>query len=154
MRRSGAYRLLRLRVPNPPEAWMSVSYECCMLSGRGLCHGPILRPKESYRLWCVIVCDFETSRMRQPWLLRQSEREREKANHLHHILKHSKYLQFVHSVYLRVLYGSQTALSDLYNRHGVCLLSGTKWIFKCNRLILRQIGHRKVTTTAMDRITA
>ena len=55
MRRSGAYRLLRLRVPNPPEAWMSVSYEWCMLSGGGLCHGPILRPKESYRLVCHCV---------------------------------------------------------------------------------------------------
>ena len=30
-----------------------------MLSGRGLCDGPITRPEESYRLWCVIVCDLE-----------------------------------------------------------------------------------------------
>ena len=27
----------------------------------------ITRPEESYRLWCVIVCDLETSRMRRPW---------------------------------------------------------------------------------------
>jgi hypothetical protein len=26
---------------------MSVSYECCVLSGRGLCDGPITRPEES-----------------------------------------------------------------------------------------------------------
>jgi hypothetical protein len=26
----------------------------------------ITRPEESYRLWCVVVCDLETSRMR-PW---------------------------------------------------------------------------------------
>ena len=25
--------------PPPPEAWMSVSSECCVLSGRGLCEG-------------------------------------------------------------------------------------------------------------------
>jgi hypothetical protein len=37
----------------------------CMLSGRGLCDGLITRPEESYRLWCVLVCDLETSRMRR-----------------------------------------------------------------------------------------
>ena len=26
------------------------------LSGRGLCDGPMPRPEESYRLWCVPVC--------------------------------------------------------------------------------------------------
>jgi hypothetical protein len=36
-------------------AWMSVCYECCVLSGRGLCDGLITRPEESYRLWCVWV---------------------------------------------------------------------------------------------------
>jgi hypothetical protein len=30
------------------------------LSGRGLCDGPIIRPEESYRLWCVIVYNIET----------------------------------------------------------------------------------------------
>jgi hypothetical protein len=24
---------------------------CCVLSGRGLCDGPITRPEESYRIW-------------------------------------------------------------------------------------------------------
>jgi len=37
------------------------------LSGRGLCNELITRPEESYRLWCVVVCDLETSRMRRPW---------------------------------------------------------------------------------------
>jgi len=31
-----------------------------MLSGRGLCVGLMTRPEESYRLWCVVVCDLET----------------------------------------------------------------------------------------------
>jgi len=61
-RRSATARLLRLWVRIPPEAWM---FECCVLSGRGLCDEPITRPEESYRLWCV-VCDLETSRMRRP----------------------------------------------------------------------------------------
>jgi hypothetical protein len=28
-----------------------------VLSVRGLCDGPIPRPEESYRLWCVSECD-------------------------------------------------------------------------------------------------
>jgi hypothetical protein len=28
-----------------------------VLSGRGPCDGPIPRPEESYRLWCVSECD-------------------------------------------------------------------------------------------------
>ena len=34
-----------------------------MLSGRGLCDELITRPEEYYRLWCVVVCDLETSRI-------------------------------------------------------------------------------------------
>jgi hypothetical protein len=31
-----------------------------VLSGRGLCDELIIRPEESYRLWCVAVCGLET----------------------------------------------------------------------------------------------
>jgi len=41
-------------------------FVCCVLSGRGLCDGLINRAEESYRLWCVVVCDLETSWMRRP----------------------------------------------------------------------------------------
>ena len=34
-----------------------------MLSGRGVCDELITRPEESYQLWCVVVCDLETSRI-------------------------------------------------------------------------------------------
>jgi hypothetical protein len=34
--RSAAARLLGLRIRNPPGAWMSVSYEFCVLPCRGL----------------------------------------------------------------------------------------------------------------------
>jgi len=45
---------------------ITVCCECCVLSGRGLCDELITRPEDSYRLWCVVVCDLETSRMRRP----------------------------------------------------------------------------------------
>jgi hypothetical protein len=48
-------------------ASISLSCECCLLSGGGPREGPIPRPEESYRLWCVIVCDLDTSSMRRPW---------------------------------------------------------------------------------------
>jgi len=66
-RRSVAARLLRSWVRIPPGAWMFVCCECSVLSGRGLRDELITRPEESYRLWCVVVCDIETSRMRRPW---------------------------------------------------------------------------------------
>jgi hypothetical protein len=34
-----------------------------VLSGRGLCDELITRPEESYRLWCVVVCDLETTKI-------------------------------------------------------------------------------------------
>ena len=39
-----------------------------MLSGRGLCDELITRPEESYRLWCIVVCDLETSRIGAPYI--------------------------------------------------------------------------------------
>jgi len=49
---------------NPTGVWMYVS---CELSGRVLFDELITRPEESYRLWCVVVCDLETSWVRRPW---------------------------------------------------------------------------------------
>ena len=45
-------------VGSNPKGGMDV---CCVLSGSGLCDKLITRPEESYRLWCVVVCDLETS---------------------------------------------------------------------------------------------
>ena len=66
-RRSAAPHLLRSWVRIPRGAWMFVCCECCVFSGRGLCDELITRPEESYWLWCVVMCDLETSRMRRPW---------------------------------------------------------------------------------------
>jgi hypothetical protein len=66
-RRSAAVSLLRLWIRIPPGTWMAVCSECCVLPGRSLSDELITRPEESYRLWCVVLCDLETSRMRKPW---------------------------------------------------------------------------------------
>ena len=49
-RGSAAARFLGLRVRIPPLAWMSLSRECCVLSGIGLCVGLITLLEESYRI--------------------------------------------------------------------------------------------------------
>ena len=79
-RRSAAARLLRSWVRIPPGAWMFACCECCVLSGRGLCDELTTRPEESYRLWCVVVCDLEISRIRRPWYRVGSQRHRKKKN--------------------------------------------------------------------------
>jgi hypothetical protein len=63
-RGSAAARLLRLWVGISVVAWMFVCCEWGVLSGRGLWDELITRPEESYRLWCVAVCDLENSWMR------------------------------------------------------------------------------------------
>ena len=84
-RGSAAARLLRSWVRIPPWAWMFVCCECCVLSGRGLCDELITRPEESYRLWCVVVCDLETSRMRRPWpALGRSDTEKKNGHYFIH----------------------------------------------------------------------
>ena len=66
-RTSAAARLLRLWVRIPPGSMDVCLFKCCVMSGRGLCDALITRPEESYQLWCVVVCDLETSWMRRPW---------------------------------------------------------------------------------------
>jgi hypothetical protein len=63
---SAAARLLKFWVRVPPGAWMFFFFECRVLSGTGLCDEMITLPEESYRLWCVVVWDLETSWTRRP----------------------------------------------------------------------------------------
>ena len=60
--------IARVMVTNPTGV-VDVCCECCVLSGRGrgLCNELFARPQESYRLWCVVMCDLETSWMRWLW---------------------------------------------------------------------------------------
>jgi hypothetical protein len=62
-RRFTAARLLRSWVRIPTGAWMFVCFECNLLSGTGLCDELITRPKESYRLWCVVGCYLEKTNL-------------------------------------------------------------------------------------------
>ena len=59
--------LLRLWVRIPRWARMYVCCECCVFSGRDLCNELITHPQESYLLWCVVVCDLWTSRIKRQW---------------------------------------------------------------------------------------
>jgi len=61
-----AVLFLELQVRIPLESWKSVSCECFVLSGRGLCVGLITRPEASYRLRCVVVCGLGTLTTRKP----------------------------------------------------------------------------------------
>jgi hypothetical protein len=55
---------------NPSGAWVSVSCQCCVLSGRGLCVWLITRPEECYRVCVVSEYDREDLIMGRPWRTR------------------------------------------------------------------------------------
>jgi len=57
---------------------MFVCCECCVLSGRGLCDELITRPEESWRLWCVVVCDLENLRNEEATTRVGSQRHKKK----------------------------------------------------------------------------
>ena len=64
-----------------PAGGMDVCCECRVLSSRGLCDGPIPRPQESYRLWCVIVCDqMNNNPLHLTWLGRKRLDKERKTN--------------------------------------------------------------------------
>jgi len=46
---------------------MSVCRELVCFEIRSLCDRPITRPEESSRLWCVVVFNLESSRIRRLW---------------------------------------------------------------------------------------
>jgi hypothetical protein len=58
--------LAGIAVSNPAAEFMSVSCNCCVLSGRGLYEGPITHPEESYQRG-MSDCDLKTSTMRRAW---------------------------------------------------------------------------------------
>jgi hypothetical protein len=71
--RSTADRLLGLRVRISPGAWMSVSCGCCVLSGSGLCDGPIPRPEMTYRA-CMWPQNFNEAAWVRVGLLRHKKK--------------------------------------------------------------------------------
>ena len=57
----GHGRSLAEIVGSNPAGGMEVCREYCVLSDRGVCDELITPPVESYRLWCVVVCNLEAS---------------------------------------------------------------------------------------------
>jgi hypothetical protein len=57
---------------------MFVCCECRVLSGSGLCDELITRPEESYRLWCVVVCDLENLKNEEAMIRVGSQRHKKK----------------------------------------------------------------------------
>jgi hypothetical protein len=51
-----------------------------LLSGRGLCDKLIIRPEESYRLWCVVVCNLENLKNEEAMTRVGSQRQSKKEN--------------------------------------------------------------------------
>lgn len=49
-RRCPAAHLLLLWIRIPPGAWISVSLDCGVLSGRDVCNGPIPSAEKSYQM--------------------------------------------------------------------------------------------------------
>ena len=61
--------LARTAGSNPAGAWMTLSFECCLLSDRGLCDRPIKGPTKCVCVRvcvcvCVCVCDRGNSQKR------------------------------------------------------------------------------------------
>jgi hypothetical protein len=75
---------------------MFVCCECCVLSGRGLCDERIIRPEESYRLWCVVVCDLENLKNEEAMGRIGSQRHRKKSA----IFRHEADVTYVNILYL------------------------------------------------------
>ena len=133
--------LLRSWVRISPGAWMFVCCECCVLSGRGLCDEPITRQQESYRLWCVVVCDLETSWMRRPWPTLGRSATRKKKSYFVISINGTVSCIYIHSTFncltFRLIYEvtsvSRHHVRKAYNGQGVeapHILSPTR-IWKC-----------------------
>jgi hypothetical protein len=65
-RRSLTPRLLIFGLKSHRGAWVFFRYDCCVLSMRGHCEGLITNTEESYRMWCLVVCNLKSSWMRMP----------------------------------------------------------------------------------------
>ena len=67
---------------------MFVCCECCVLSGSGLCDELITRPEESYRLWCVVVCDLENLKNEEAMTRFGWQRHKKSADQIRSDLSH------------------------------------------------------------------
>jgi hypothetical protein len=125
-RSSTAARLLRPLVRIPPGTRKLVCCECCVLSGTGLYNELITRPEESYRLWCVVVCDLETSWMRSPWptgkLLCPKERKKENV-----LIKQRRHNRRRSVVQLCRFITSRSQATSMDNKNNVVVNNLSSW---------------------------
>jgi len=72
---------MELRIQFPPEAWMSVPCECCVLSDAGFCDGPISLPEKSNQV-CMCVCvslsviRYNKNSLHLQWICRRGQTEK------------------------------------------------------------------------------
>ena len=97
---------------------MFVCGECYVLSGRGLCDELISRPEESYRLWCVVMCDLETSNVRKPWpaLGRSAIENKQTTAHVHFQLEANRTVLIIVPIFKRYCFPINSAVQscDVY----------------------------------------
>ena len=68
-----------------PAGGMDISWECCVLSGRGLCHGPTTRKEETFRVRVCVslsVIRCSSNLLHLHWIdrKRSGQRKKEKIN--------------------------------------------------------------------------
>jgi hypothetical protein len=60
---------------------MSASCKCCVLSGGGLCDGPITRPEETYRVYLYVslsVIGCKNNPLHLQWVGRRAQTENDR----------------------------------------------------------------------------
>ena len=85
----------------PPGSWMVVCCECYVLSGRGLCDELITHPGDSYRLWCVVVCDLENLKNEEA-MTRVGSQRHSKKTHIYIYIYIYIYTYTVHHIYTSI----------------------------------------------------
>ena len=133
---------------------MFVCCECCVLSGRGLCDELITRPKESYRLWCVVVCDVETSCMRRPWptggCRAKTNKQTKQTNKQTNKLPSHNYVFHVHNSIAIQLLDVTVRHSSGFIQHGVCMCFESAGILRTSS----SLGHLPVTCKVIPKLAA
>jgi hypothetical protein len=106
---------------------MFVCCECCVLSGRGHCDELITRPDESYRLWCVVVCDLENLKNEEAMIRVGKQRHKKKIFLIIHFT--CKLLMFVILLNLTLLF--YQLLLRFYGNENLIVLDPTRKKPKC-----------------------
>jgi hypothetical protein len=78
---------------------MFVGFECCVLSGKGLCDELITRPEESYRLYASFECDLENLKNEEAMTRVGSQRHKKKVENCSKLTGFViKYINFIGSI--------------------------------------------------------